>query len=181
MQAALSASQANAVGGKVAQISIPTPEATRVNVQYDKLYPLTFSQPATYIRFSSTVEDCTGCPYDLDDEDAAFLTSLNKTKDASTQCSEEVFEEVMNCFEDTVQMKQPFAAVGSPPVLPWGEIEPVLEDILEDHAKPFARDIYPHWRLKRLDAGNRGLITSLKVSQTVLVAPPASIADGNAV
>ena len=74
----------------------------------------------------------------------------------------------MNCFEETAQMKQPFAAVDSPPVLPWEEIEPVLEDNLEDHAKPFAKEVYPHWSRKRLEAGNTGLITNLKVSQLSL-------------
>lgn len=82
----------------------------------------------------------------------------------STQCSEDHFEEVINVFEDTAQLKQPYSAVDSPPVLPWEEIEPLLEDNLEDHAKPFAKGLYEHWRTKRSEAGNRSLITSLKVA-----------------
>ena len=70
----------------------------------------------------------------------------------------------MNVFEETAQLKQPYSAVDSPPVLSWDEIEPVLEENLEDHAKPFAKGLYEHWRSKRSEAGNRSLITSLKVT-----------------
>ena len=164
MQAALSASQAAAIGGKVAQIYIPTPDAVQSSIQYDKLYPLTYSQPATYTRFSSTVEDCAGCPYDLDEEDDAFLKSLNKKRNASTQCSEDQFEEVMNCFEETAQVKQPYAAVDSPPVLSYEEIESSMDDYLEDHMRPLTKDIYEHWKARRLKTGNKPLVEGLKVS-----------------
>lgn len=163
MQAALSASQAAAIGGNVAQIYIPTPDAVQSSIQYAKLYPLTYSQPATYVRFSSTVEDCAGCPYDMDEEDDAFFKSMNKKKNVSTQCSEDQFEEVMNCFEETAQVKQPYAAVDSPPVLSYEEIESSMDDYLDDNARPFTKDIHEHWKTRRLEAGNRSLIEGLKV------------------
>lgn len=164
LQAALSASQAAVIGGKVAQIYIPTPDAVQSSLQYDKLYPLTYAQPATHVRFSSTVEDCAGCPYDMDDEDHIFFISMNKKHNASTQCSEDQFEEIMSCFEETAQMKQPYAAVDSPPVLPYEEIESSMDDYLDDQARPFAREIYGHWKTRRLEAGNKFLITGLKVN-----------------
>ena len=167
MQAALSASQAAVIGGKVAQIYIPTPDAVRSSLQYDKLYPLTYAQPATYVRFSSTVEDCAGCPYDMDEEDRTFFGSMTKKKDASTQCSEDQFEEIMNCFEETAQLKQPYAAVDNPPVLSYDEIESSMDDYLDDHARAFTREIYDHWKTRRLEAGNKSLITGLKVSRTI--------------
>ena len=163
MQAALSASQAAVIGGKVAQIYIPTPDAVQSSLQYEKLYPLTYAQPATYVRFSSTVEDCAGCPYDMDGEDHAFFKSMSTKKDASTQCSEDQFEEIMNCFEETAHMKQPYAAVDSPPVLSYDEIQSSLDDYLDDHARPFTREIYEHWKIRRLEIGNRSLMTGLKV------------------
>ena len=101
----------------------------------------------------------------MDEEDDAFLKSMNKKRNASTQCSEVQFEEVMNCFEETAQTKQPFAAVDSPPVLSYDEIESSIDDYLDDHAKQSAKDIYEHWRARRLEAGNKQLITSLKVSR----------------
>ena len=164
LQAALSASQAAAIGGKSATFYIPTPDAVQSQIEYEKLYPLKYSQPTSYLRFSSTVEDCVGCPYDMDEEDDAFLKSMNKKRNASTQCSEVQFEEVMDCFEETAQTKQPFAAVDSPPVLSYDEIESSIDDYLDDHARQFAKDIYEHWKARRLEAANKQLITSLKVS-----------------
>jgi enhancer of polycomb-like protein len=163
LQAALSASQAAAVGGKVDQIYIPTPETIQSSIHYDRLYPRSFAQPATYIRFSSTVEDCCGCPYDMDEEDDMFLKSLNSQRNASTQCSEDQFEEVMNFFEDTAQTKQPYAAVDSPPVLPFGDMEESFDENIHDPVRAFAKDIYDHWRTRRLEVGNKALITRLKV------------------
>lgn len=101
----------------------------------------------------------------MDEEDDAFLKSMNKKRNASTQCSEVQFEEVMNCFEETAQAKQPFAAVDSPPVLSYDEIESSIDDYLDDHAKHFAKDIYEHWKAQRLEAANKQLITTLKVSR----------------
>ncbi len=166
LQAALSASQAAAVGGKVAQIYIPTPDTIQSSIQYEQLYPLTFPQPATYIRFSSTVEDCCGCPYDMDDEDVAFLKPMNKNRNASTQCSEDQFEEVMYFFEETAQAKQPFAAVDSPRVLTYEEMESAFDENLDDHARPFTEEIYEHWKTRRLQTGNKPLPTSLKVKSS---------------
>ena len=163
MQAVLSASQAAVIGGKVAQIYIPTPDAVESSLQYGKLYPLTYAQPATYVRFSSTVEDCAGCLYDMDEEDYTFFKSMNNKKNTSTQCTEAQFEEVMHCFEETAQVKQPYAAVDSPPVLSYVEIQSSMDDYLDDHARSFAREIYEHWKNRRLEAGNRSLITGLKV------------------
>lgn len=162
LQAALSASQAAAVGGKVAQIYIPTPETVQSSIHYDRLYPLAYAQPATYIRFSSTVEDCCGCPYDMNEEDDIFFKSLNKKRNASTQCSEDQFEEVMNYFEETAQAKQPYAAVDSAPVLSYEEMENSFDENIDDHARSFARDIYEHWKRRKLAVGNRSLITGLK-------------------
>lgn len=168
MQAAISASKAAAVGGKVSQIYIPTPETIQSTIQYDQLYPLHFSQPATYIRFSSTVEDCSGCPYNLTDEDDEYLKSMNAKQSASTQCSEDQFEEVMNFFEETAQMKQPYAAVDNPPVVSWEEMESVLDENYDGEMRSFASIIYEHWKARRLKAGNKGLIPNLKVCKFLL-------------
>src|SRR5256714_2016005 len=113
-----------AAGVKAKDAYIPTPPTIASNVQYDVLYPRRFQQPATYIRSSSTVEDCAGTPYCMDEEDDAALKQINATLPKGVpECSEDLFEEVMNFFEETAQNKQPFAAVDSPPVLPLDELE----------------------------------------------------------
>lgn len=88
---------------------------------------------------------------------------MNKKRNASAQCTEDQFEEVMHCFEETAQAKQPYAAVDSPPVLSYEEIESSMDDYLEAHTAPFTRDIYEHWKARRLQAGNKPLVESLKV------------------
>ena len=100
----------------------------------------------------------------MDDEDVAFLKPMNKNRNASTQCSEDQFEEVMYFFEETAQTKQPYAAVDNPPVLPYEEMEAAFDESLDDHARPFAEEIYEHWKLRRSKNGNRSLLTSLKVA-----------------
>ena len=107
------------------------------------------------------MEDCCGCPYNLDDEDDTFLKLMNKN--ASTQCSEDQFEEVMALFEETAHAKQPFAAVDNPPVLAWEEMEHALDDALDENARPFAKEIYQHWKGRRLKQCNKGLMPGLKV------------------
>ncbi|QKX60049.1 uncharacterized protein TRUGW13939_07191 [Talaromyces rugulosus] len=158
LQAAINA----AALGKVSEANIPTPETILSNIQYDELYPPTFSQPATYIRFSSTVEDCCGCPYDLVEEDDVFLKIMNEKKDPEARCTENQFEEVMHFFEETAQTKQPFAAVDNPPVISFEEIEESFDAAVEEHIKIFAKEIYDHWKRRRIEAGNRPLQLALK-------------------
>ena len=102
----------------------------------------------------------------MDDEDVAFLKPMNQNRNASTQCSEDQFEEVMYFFEETAQTKQPYAAVDSPPVLAYEEMESAFDENLDDHARPFAEEIYEHWKSRRSKNGNRSLLTSLKVKSS---------------
>ncbi len=90
-----------------------------------------------------------------------FLKSMNQN--ASTQCSEDQFEEVMALFEETAHAKQPFAAVDHPPVLTWEEMENALDDSIDENARSFAKEIYQHWKSRKLKEGNRSLMPGLKV------------------
>ncbi|KAF1946995.1 hypothetical protein EJ02DRAFT_334642 [Clathrospora elynae] len=165
LQAVISAAQAAAqgtTGGKIAQLFIPTPEAVASKVQYEDLYPRRFTQPATYIRFSSTVEDTSGCPYCMTSDDVAFLKSYNHKKGKNNQCSEDEFEEVIYFFEETTSTKQPFASVDNSPVLAYEELETGFDETISESARRFAKDIYAHWKNQRLLKGNRPLMPSLK-------------------
>ncbi|GFF35714.1 enhancer of polycomb-like protein 1 [Aspergillus udagawae] len=158
LQAAISAT----AQGKVNEAHIPTPETVLSNLRYDELYPPIFSQPATYIRFSSTVEDCCGCPYNMTEEDDVFLKIFNEKREPSNRITEDQFEEVMYFFEETAQTKQPFAAVDSPPVLSFADMQDSMDATVEESVKRFAKDIYEHWQLRRIATGNRPLLPSLK-------------------
>ncbi|KAL4999061.1 enhancer of polycomb-like protein 1 [Aspergillus recurvatus] len=151
-----------ASGRVVNEAHIPTPETVLSNLQYDELYPPVFSQPATYIRFSSTVEDCCGCPYNMTEEDDVFLKIMNEKRDPADRCTEDQFEEVMNFFEETVRLKQPYAAVGSAPVLSFAEMQESMDATVEDFVRRFAKDVYDHWKTRRLNNGNQSLLPNLK-------------------
>jgi len=101
----------------------------------------------------------------MTDEDDACLKLVNekRNRNASTQCSEDQFEEVMNFFEETAKTKQPFAAVDNPPVVAWDEIKNSFDESFDDDMRSFAKDIYEHWRVRRLKSGNQSLIPGLKV------------------
>lgn len=149
-------------GGKVAQIYIPTPEAVQSKLQYEDLYPRHFTQPATYIRFSSTVEDMIGCPYCMTGDDLVFLKTYNQKRGKNAQCTEDEFEEVMNFFEETSQTKQPFATVDNTPVLSYEEMEAEFDETISLSSRRFAKDIYSHWKNQRLLKGNHALMPVLK-------------------
>ncbi|CEL01650.1 Putative Enhancer of polycomb-like protein 1 [Aspergillus calidoustus] len=153
---------ATAQGKVVNEAHIPTPETVLSNLRYDELYPPVFSQPATYIRFSSTVEDCCGCPYNMTEEDDVFLKIMNEKRDVANRCTEDQFEEVMNFFEETARLKQPFAAVDNPPVLSFAEMQESMDATVEETVKRFAKDIYEHWKSIRTNNENRPLLASLK-------------------
>lgn len=168
MQAVISAAQAASQGGgKIAQLYIPTPDAVASKLQYEDLYPRQFTQPSTYIRFSSTVEDTIGCPYCMTSEDAAWLKSYNQKKSKGVQCSEDEFEQVINFFEEATLEKQPYADVDNTPVLTYEELEALFDERIPEHARRFANDIYSHWKAERERRLNRPLMPTLKFEKNL--------------
>lgn len=170
MQAVINAERAAVLGAQAQQSYIPTPDAVEAKgVKYDELYPKNFiSPPATYIRFSSTVEDCIGVTYCMNEDDAKFLEQLNDGKDVdgqplkdkSSRCSEDTFEEVMNFFEETSTRLQPFANLDSAPVLSLEEMEQAREEVLSPEAQRFLRTIYEYWTARK---GSRPMMPAIKV------------------
>jgi len=170
LQAVISAANAAAqgsTGGKIAQLFIPTPDAVASKLSYEDVYPKQFKQPATYIRFSSTVEDTSGCPYCMTSDDVAFLKSFNQKQSKKMHCSEDEFEEVIHFFEEKTQEKQPFAEVDKSPVLAYEDFEAEFDDTIRESARRFAKDLYSHWKNQRLLRGNRTLMFSLKFEKNL--------------
>ena len=168
------------MGGNVAQVYIPTPETAQSSLPYAQLYQTKFSQPSTFIRFSSTVEDCCGCPYNITDEDDIFLKELNERltsrKGPSLQCSEDLFEVVMYFFEETARTQQPFSSVGEPPpVLSFDEMQNAYDENIDEPARTFAKDIYEHWIALRTKDGNTPIQPGLKLK----IMESANDADDN--
>jgi enhancer of polycomb-like protein len=137
----------------------PTEESK--DIKYDELYTLEFPNPTTYIRFSQTVEECTGCQYNMTSEDDAYLRSFNAKRPPSSQCSEDNFERIMEVFESTADRQAPFAAVDNT-VVTFDVMESALKDELEEEVHSFAKDIYDYWRSRRQATSNKGLQPTLK-------------------
>ncbi|PWY82990.1 enhancer of polycomb-like protein 1 [Aspergillus heteromorphus CBS 117.55] len=151
-----------AAQGKVKDAHIPTPETLLSNLRYDELYPPIFSQPATYIRFSATVEDCCGPPYCMDEEDDVFLKIFNQKRDANGRCTEDQFEEVMSFFELTSRKEQPYACVDNS-LMSFDDFQQAMDPAVEDSVKRFAKDIYDHWKSRRANSESEPLLPSPKV------------------
>jgi enhancer of polycomb-like protein len=164
---AAQAAQQGSTGGKIAQLYIPTPDAVASKLQYEDVYPKQFRQPATYIRFSSTVEDTSGCPYCMTSDDVVFLKSFNQKQGKKPHCSEDEFEEIINFFEEKTQDKQPYADVDNSPVLGYEELEAEFDETISESARQFAKELYSHWKNQRLLRGNRPLLPSLKFEKNL--------------
>ena len=148
------------------QSYIPTPDAAASSINYDSLYSKRFSQPATYVRFSATVEECVGSSYCMDEDDQAALKIMNQKRAAGKKISENVFEEVMSFFEDTANDKHKYAWVDGAPILSFDDLsnDPSFRESVSEPARAFAEDIYEHWSGRRMKSANRHVQPSLKVS-----------------
>ncbi|KAH3662053.1 hypothetical protein OGAPHI_006234 [Ogataea philodendri] len=120
LQKVINASAAKIQGEKVEQVYIPTPDASKVWADAHKYYKDGFSAPATYIKFSATVEDVSGCPYCMDEEDEKFLEAMNSKSD--NKCTEDEFEIIAHRFETVVNEKQPFLTMDPQQILSFKEI-----------------------------------------------------------
>jgi enhancer of polycomb-like protein len=147
------------------QVFIPTPDALPSSLKYETVYKKRFALPTTYIRFSSTVEDTSGAAYCLTEEDEEFLKTINTKRPATSHINERQFEEVMQFFETTAMVKQPYAAVDHPPVLELEELQTALEwdEVLQEDSKQYLGEVYPHWKEERTKFDNKSIMPSIKV------------------
>ncbi|KAI8089939.1 enhancer of polycomb-like-domain-containing protein [Halteromyces radiatus] len=168
LQAAISAAQAAVTTGAQVERYIPTPDASRVipTKAYNSLYIKKFKEPSTLIRFSSTVEDCTGCPYVMDDDDDLFLKKFNKKRKSNT-ITEDRFEEIMWALETIIQQQLPHLSV-DPSQLPdydaFQSLIPPQSDLL---STPGFDDIFEHWRQRRAHRAGKPIIPVLQYEDVV--------------
>ena len=115
---------------------IPTPDVLPDWIEFDKFYSKEFNEPATYIKFSATVEDCCGSNYNMDEKDEQFLHDIfndrilkndngddEKKKDILT---EDEFEILCSAFENAINERQPFLSIDPESILSFDELKPTL-------------------------------------------------------
>jgi hypothetical protein len=108
LQAAISASNLSTTTGEAKALYIPTPDASRKIDNYRDFYSRAFTEPSTLIRFSSTVEDCVGCPYNMDDEDDKWLKEFNEKRGKDDKLDEDHYELIMWQFEKITNERVPY-------------------------------------------------------------------------
>lgn len=124
LQQVIHASEAKFKGGKVDQVYIPTPDASKVWKDASKYYNQKFHSPISYIKFSATVEDTSGIAYNMDEIDEEFLNAYNlKQKNDDLKLSDDDFELLMDKFETTINEKQPFLTMDPTQILSFKEIK----------------------------------------------------------
>ncbi|CAO3692484.1 unnamed protein product [Rhizopus stolonifer] len=167
LQAAISAAQAAVTTGVSIEKYIPTPDASRSisNDKYSTLYKRSFKEPSTLIKFSSTVEDCIGCPYVMDEEDDGFLQSYNKQSGESL--SEDAFENIMNECEMLTNQNWPHLYLDpdqTPDLNTFKEHVPEHSKLSQCTSLPA---VYEHWRNRRLKRKGKSIIAQLKLEETI--------------
>ncbi|KAG9292359.1 hypothetical protein G9A89_015229 [Geosiphon pyriformis] len=80
--------------------SIPTPCAKRENPDYQDLYKAkNLKETATYIKYSAEIEESTGCPYTLTDDDLDWIQKYNDSKPDKEKLEEDELEWMLYQFE----------------------------------------------------------------------------------
>lgn len=123
LQQVINASAAKFKGANVEQVYIPTPDASKVWKEAPHYYHQHFEEPESYIKFSATVEDTTGCPYNMDERDDEFLQKMNQKFSKEEQCTEDEFEIIANKFDMIVDERQPFLSMDPQQILSFKEIK----------------------------------------------------------
>ncbi|PNY27378.1 Enhancer of polycomb-like protein [Tolypocladium capitatum] len=140
---------------------IPVPPPHESDINYDELYPSSFNQPSSYIRFSQTVEECITCQYDLTEEDDEFLKSYNCKPPAAGPLSEDDLEYIMEVFEETAAEQTPYASVDNT-VVAYDMMVPALNHLGSSFILEHAKAIYEYWKTSRQGVGNKPLHPTLK-------------------
>ncbi|ORX99523.1 hypothetical protein K493DRAFT_406218 [Basidiobolus meristosporus CBS 931.73] len=172
LQAAISASQA-ARTGDAAPLYIPTPDASKQIGGYELLYKKVFHQPSTFIRFSASVEDSTGCPYNLDEIDDEWLVNFNKKASEDKKLTEDQFESVMYIFESAANDKYNSAIPSYEDMVAFSTNSPLAyANALEQPMHPAASAIYDHWKERRVANNGQSITPVLKVNEILNESDP---------
>ncbi|KAI8097996.1 enhancer of polycomb-like-domain-containing protein [Gilbertella persicaria] len=166
LQAAISAAQAAVTTGAKVEKYIPTPDASRLidEKEYAALYKKKYKDPSTLIRFSSTVEDCIGCPYLMDEEDDAFLQDYNKQYPGEI-LSEDLFENIMWEFETITNQQWPHLAL-DPQIPEYEAFLPYVPGYSKLKGFPNLPVVYNHWSQRRRNRAGKSIVPQLKFEES---------------
>jgi len=84
----------------------------------------------------------------MTEDDDVFLTAYNQKRPAASQLSEDVFEQIMEVYEDTASVSTPFASVDKT-VVPYELMVPGLNRLESPKVMSHAKEIYDYWKSQR--------------------------------
>ncbi|ORZ21162.1 enhancer of polycomb-like-domain-containing protein [Absidia repens] len=159
LQAAISAAQAAVTTGDSVQTYIPTPDASNVidPKEFSKLYKGRHKEPSSLIKFSLTVEEVTGSPYVMDEEDDAYF---KKHRDALS-LSEDEFEKLMWEFESITDRQLPHLYLDVSHIPEYEEFLCLVTDNSIVYSWSSAPQLYEHWKERRIKRGGKSVIPAL--------------------
>ncbi|KAF9109259.1 Enhancer of polycomb-like protein 1 [Mortierella sp. AM989] len=168
LQAAISASNLSTTTGEAKALYIPTPDASRKIENYHDFYSRPFTEPSTLIRFSSTVEDCIGCPYNMDDEDEKWLKEFNEKRPTGEEkLDEDHFELIMWQFEKITNERVPYLQLDSGQIPPFEDLKSTFTGPQLLGLKSIASSVYPWWHERRTKRGGKVVTPQLKFEEVV--------------
>lgn len=147
--------------GQKVDNEIPVPPPQESTTSYEELYSRPYSEPASYVRFSQTVEECIGCNYDMTEEDDAFLKEYNAKRPAAQRLSEDDFERIMESFEDQSHNQTPYAAVDKT-ILEYEAMAHELNLLLPAKVVSHSKAVYDHWKSRKELMGTGPILPSVK-------------------
>jgi|SRR5579859_8000138 len=167
LQVALDAAQKAAIAGaRFKKAFIPTPDASIMITNYDELYPKSWKETSSLIRFSATVEESIGCSYCMDDEDDIWLRKFNSSRRSKDGPLPELsFEKIMSNFEATTNERQPYLSTDVNVIAPFEEFEPTFEYLSLKALLPYAQHVYAHWKERRIKRMGKPIAPSLKFEE----------------
>ncbi|KAI7887922.1 enhancer of polycomb-like-domain-containing protein [Mucor mucedo] len=166
LQAAMSAAQAAVTTGASVENYIPTPDASRLipTEEYVSLYKKKYKEPSTLIRFSSTVEDCVGCPYVMDEEDEVFLNNYIAQFPNDT-LSEDSFEKIMWECESITNQQWPHLYLDATLIADYKTFMDNVPDYSKLKTLANFSIIFDYWRTRRLQREGKSIIPQLKFEE----------------
>ncbi|KAK3825926.1 MAG: enhancer of polycomb-like-domain-containing protein [Benniella sp.] len=168
LQAAISASNLSTSTGEEKSLYIPTPDASRKIENYRDFYSRPFTEPSTLIRFSSTVEDCIGCPYNMDSEDEEWLKEFNEKRAAGEEkLDDDHFELIMWQFEKITNERVPYLQLDSGQIPPFEELKSTFTGPQLVAFKNIASSVYPWWQDRRTNRGGKVITPQLKYEEVL--------------
>ncbi|KAI8338927.1 enhancer of polycomb-like-domain-containing protein [Chlamydoabsidia padenii] len=159
LKTVLSAAQTSVTTGTITNAYIPVPNTSNMidAEEYSRLYKKKYKEPTTLMRFSSTVEKTTGCPYVMDEEDDAYLKENHTPK----SLPEDGFEKLVWEFESITKKQGPLLHGDDSHIPEYEEFLLSVPPGSTINIWPGAPQVFKHWKERCNKRGGQSTIPVL--------------------